>query len=88
LAGVHGFEPCPDRRSRLAEGAEGERKALLVADLCNVKWKSQPGARGLRLAADLDRATRSALRKLWAKFDKALDQLGIALAGRRLRGVG
>ena len=58
-----------------------ERKALLFADLCNVKWKPQPGARGLRLAAELDPGNRIGPEKLWAKFDKALDQLGVALEG-------
>ena len=60
---------------------KAERKALLFADLCNVKWKPQPGARGLRLAAELDPGNRIGPEKLWAKFDKALDQLGVALEG-------
>ena len=80
-AAVHGFDPYPDRLRRLAEAAEAERKALLFADLCNVKWKPQPGARGLRLAAELDPGNRIGPENLWAKFDEALDQLGIALEG-------
>jgi hypothetical protein len=80
-AAVHGFDPYPDRLRRLAEAAEGERRALLFAELCNVKWKPQPGARGLRLAAELDPGNRIGPEKLWAKFDKALDQLGVALEG-------
>ena len=44
-------------------------------------WKPQPGARGLRLAAELDPGNRIGPEKLWAKFDKALDQLGSALEG-------
>ena len=80
-AAVHGFDAYPDRLRRLADAAEAERKALLFADLCNVKWKPQPGARGLRLAAELDPGNRIGPEELWAKFDKALDQLGIALEG-------
>ena len=80
-AAVHGFDPYPDRLRRLAEAAEAERKALLFADLCNVKWKPQPGARGLRLAAELNPGNRIGPEKLWVKFDKALDQLGVALEG-------
>ena len=87
-AAVHGFDPYPDRLRRLAEAAEAERKALLFADLCNVKWKPQPGARGLRLAAELDPGNRLGPEKLWAKFDEALDQLGDRARGRRLRAAG
>ena len=77
-AAVHGFDPYPDRLRRLAEAAEGERRALLFAELCNVKWKPQPGARGLRLAAELDPGTRIGPEKLWAKFDKALDDRNVS----------
>jgi hypothetical protein len=80
-AAVHSFDSYPDRLRRLAEAADGERKALLFAELCNVKWKPQPGARGLRLAIGLDPGNRIGPEKLWAKFDKALDQLGVALEG-------
>src|ERR1700694_1719179 len=80
-AAVHGFDPYPDRLRRLAAAAGGERKALFFADLCSVKWKPQPGARGLQLAAELDPGNRIGPEKLWAKFDKALDQLGVALEG-------
>ena len=80
-AAVHGFDPYPDRLRRLAEAAEGERKALLFADLCNVKWKPQPGARGLRLAAELDPGNRIGPETLWSKFDDALERLGVGLEG-------
>lgn len=80
-AAVHAFDPYPDRLRRLAEAAEAERKALLFADLCNVKWKPQPGARGLRLAAELNPGNRLGDDKLWTKLDKAVDQLGEALEG-------
>jgi hypothetical protein len=86
-AAVHGFDPYPDRLRRLAEAAEAERKALLFADLCNVKWKPQPGARGLKLAAELDPGNRLGPEKLWAKFDQALDELGTALEGDGFAGV-
>ena len=46
-----------------------------------MKWKPQPGARGLRLAAELDPGNRIGPEDLWARFDEALDQLGIALEG-------
>ena len=59
-------------------------RPLLFAELCNVKWKPQPRAHGLRLAAELDPGNRIGPEKLWAKFDKALDHLGVALEGRRL----
>jgi hypothetical protein len=73
-AAVRGFDPYRDRLRRLAEAAEAERKALLFAQLCNVKWKPHPGARGLRLAAELDPGNRIGPEKLWAKSDKSLDQ--------------
>jgi hypothetical protein len=63
--------PTPPRQAQSAP----------VRRSCNVKWKPQPGASGLRLAAELDPGNRIGPEKLEAKFDEALDQLGIALEG-------
>ncbi len=80
-AAVHAFDPYPDRLRRLAEAAEGERKALLFADLCNVRWKPQSDTRDLRLAFGLEPGNRIGPEDLWVKFDHALEQLGVALEG-------
>ncbi len=80
-AAVHGFDPYPDRLRRLAEAAEAERRALLFADLCNVKWKPQPGARGLKLAAELNPGQPRRPGEALGQVRQALDQLGVALEG-------
>jgi hypothetical protein len=84
---VHSFDPYAERLRRLADAAEAERRALVFAELCNVPWQPVTGARGLRLAEDLDSGTRPGPDSLWAPFDQALERLGVALEGDGFAGV-
>ena len=87
-AAVRGLDAYPQRLRTLAEAAEHESRALTLADLANVKWNPRPGARKLRLAYEVEeQGGRPGPRALWAKFDRTVKQLGIALEGERIRAI-
>ncbi len=48
--------------------------------LCNITWKPRENTDDLRLAPELEKPYRIGPRKLWAEFDRALQQFGDALA--------
>ena len=61
---------------------------MTLSDLANVKWNPRPGARKLRLAYEVEEESgRRGPPALWAKFDRAVKQLGIALEGERIRAI-
>jgi hypothetical protein len=87
-AAVRGLDAYPQRLRTLAEAAEHESRALTLADLANVKWNPRPGARKLRLAYEVEQESgRLGPPALWAKFDRSVKQLGIALEGERIRAI-
>jgi hypothetical protein len=84
---VRTFRPYSERLRRLAEAAEAQRKALLYAEVWNVKWKPRENAKNLSLAPDLEPPNREGPPNLWAKFDKAQKRYGDALAGDSLMAI-
>lgn len=87
-AAVRGLKPYTERLRELADAAEHESRALLLSDLANVKWNPRPGARNVRLAYEVEASSgRPGPRNLWARFDRALKQLGIALEGESVRAI-
>jgi len=87
-AAVRGLRPYAERLRELADAAEHESRALLLSDLANVKWNPRPGARNIRLAYEVEgESGRPGPRELWAKFDRAVKQLGIALEGESIRAI-
>lgn len=84
---VRSFDSYETRLRRLADAAEGERKAMLFADLCNVKWRPRKGTENLRLAPELEPPVREGPGELWAVFDQARDRFGQALAGTSLMAI-
>jgi hypothetical protein len=75
------------RLRRLADAAEGERKAMLFADLCNVRWRPRKGTQNLRLAPELEPPLRRGPPELWATFDHAREHFGEALGGNSLMAI-
>ena len=87
-AAVRGLDAYPTRLRTLAEAAEHESRALTLADLANVKWNPRPGARKLRLAYEVEKESgRRGPRALWAEFDRAVKQLGLALEGESIKAI-
>ena len=87
-AAVRGLDAYPTRLRTLAEAAEHESRALTLADLANVKWNPRPGARKLRLAYEVEKESgRPGPRALWAEFDRAVKQLGLALEGESIKAI-
>lgn len=87
-AAVRGLKPYAERLRELADAAEHESRALLLSDLANVKWNPRPGARNIRLAYEVEEESgRPGPRPLWARFDRAVKQLGVALEGERIRAI-
>ena len=87
-AAVRGLRPYAERLRELADAAEHESRALLLSDLANVKWNPRPGARNIRLAHEVEEESgRPGPRELWAKFDRGVKQLGIALEGESIRAI-
>ena len=87
-AAVRGLKPYAERLRELADAAEHESRALLLSELANVKWNPRPGARNIRLAYEVEKESgRPGPRELWAKFDRAVKQLGIALEGESIRAI-
>ena len=87
-AALRGLDSYPQRLRALADAAEEQSRALTLADLANVKWKPRPGARKLRfpyeVGPDADRPGRTAI---WARFDRAVKQLGVALEGDSIKPI-
>ena len=82
MAAVRAFEIYPVRLRTLAEAASNHRRALTLADLANISWEPRPGARNIRLASELEEASgRPGPKATWRRFDKAVQQIGIALEG-------
>ena len=87
-AAVRGLKPYAERLRELADAAEHQSRALLLSDLANVKWNPRPGARNIRLAYEVEEQSgRPGPPALWAKFDRAVKQLGVALEGEKIRAI-
>ena len=86
-AAVRGLRPYAERLREPRRGRH-ESRALLLSDLANVKWNPRPGARNIRLAYEVEEESgRPGPRDLWAKFDRAVKQLGVALEGESIRAI-
>jgi hypothetical protein len=81
---VRTFRPYTERLRRLADAADAQRKAFLYAEVCDVKRKPRENAKNLTLAPDLEAPNRIGPPNFWAKFDKAQERFGDALAGDSL----
>jgi hypothetical protein len=85
-AALRGLDSYPQRLRALAEAAEEESRALTLADLANVKWKPRPGARKLRFPDEVQPASdRAGPPAIWARFDRAVKQIGVALEGDSIK---
>lgn len=88
-AAVRAFDPYPTRLRTLAAAAEYESRAFTAADLANMVWTPDPGNTEIYLAEDLDKRNRArpGPQKLWSTFDRAVADLGIALASESIRAI-
>jgi len=87
-AAVRALDPYPTRLRALGQAADRESRALRLADLANVTWNPRPGARNIRLAYEVEADSgRPGPKPVWARFDRAVDQLGIALEGQSIRAL-
>ncbi len=85
---LRGLDSYPDRLRTLADAAEEESRALTLADLANVRWKPRPGASKLRFPYEVQPASdRPGPPAIWAKFDRAVKQLGAALEGDSIKPI-
>ncbi len=80
-AALQAFDAYPDRLRRLAEAAEQERKALLFAEVCSVRWRPLDAGPDFSLARDLEPGNRPGPDSIWTEFDQAVKQIGAALGG-------
>ncbi|MGO9794130.1 MAG: hypothetical protein ACLP8S_32825 [Solirubrobacteraceae bacterium] len=79
-AAIRALECYSDRLRELAAAAEEEGRALTLADLANVPWRPVEGARTLKAPYELTNDhRRPGPPALWARFDDAITQLGLAL---------
>ncbi len=84
---VRTFRPYTERLRRLADAADAQRKAFLYAEIWDAKWKPRENAKNLTLAPDLAAPNRKGPSNLWARFDKAQQRFGDALAGDSLMAI-
>ena len=84
--------PSPEfivRLSEVAEAAEQQAAAIDAASSAKLGWRARPGARAMELSHELSpRSSRPGTEELWARFDAAVEGLGIAMEGDRLEAVG
>jgi hypothetical protein len=85
-AALGGLASYPARLRTLAEAAEEQSRALTLAHLANVEWKSRPGASNLRFPYEVQASSgRPGPAKTWGQFDDAVKQLGLALEGDSMK---
>lgn len=80
-AAIRAFDSYPARLRTLAEAAKLRSRALTLAELANITQKPRPGASNLRtLAHELsDAGNRPGPKRLWKRFDQAVNELGQTL---------
>jgi hypothetical protein len=87
-AALRGLDSYPQRLRALADAAEEQSRALTLADLANVRWQPRPGARKLRFPYEVQPAgDRPGPSATWARFDRAVKQLGLALEGDSIKPI-
>lgn len=85
LAGLGSF---PGRLRVLSEAADEESRAMTLGHLANVNWKPRPGARRLAFPEEVrPGSNRPGPPKMWAEFDKAVEQFGLALEGESMKKI-
>ena len=79
---MRGFQDFPARLRALATAAEDEQRALTMVSWANVSWRPVAGASKLKAPTEIaPDSERPGPPKLWAKFDAALQELGLAFEG-------
>ena len=87
-AALGGLANYPARLRTLAEAAEEQSRALMLAHLANVEWKPRPGASNLRFPYEVQPSSgRPGPPKTWREFDDAVKQLGLALEGESMKDI-
>src|SRR5205807_2122832 len=85
-AALGGLASYPARLRTLADAAEEQSRALMLANLANVHWKSRPGASKLSFPYEVQRGSgRPGPAATWRQFDDAVKQLGLALEGDSMK---
>jgi hypothetical protein len=85
---LRGFDAYPVRLRTLADAARSRSRALMLAELANITWSPRPGASNLRLAYELEKASgRPGPNAMWARFDRAVKAMGLALEGDSITAV-
>jgi hypothetical protein len=85
---LRGLDAYPVRLRTLAEAANNRSRALMLAELANITWNPRPGASNLRLAYELEEASgRPRPSAMWARFDRAVKEIGLALEGDSITAV-
>jgi hypothetical protein len=81
-AAIRALECYSDRLRELAAAAEEESRALMLADLANAPWRPVERASKLKAPYELTNDhQRPGPLSVWARFDDATAQLGLALEG-------
>ena len=87
-AALGGLANYPARLRTLAEAAEDQSRALMLAHLANVQWKPRPGASNLRFPYEVQPTSgRPGPTGTWREFDDAVKQLGTALEGESMKDI-
>ena len=85
-AALGGLASYPARVRALAEAAEEQSRALMLAHLANVRWKPRPGASKLSFPYEVRPGSgRPGPAATWRQFDNAVKQLGLALEGDSMK---
>jgi hypothetical protein len=85
-AALAGLASYPARLRTLAEAAEEQSRALMLANLANVQWKPRPGASKLSFPYEVRPGSgRPGPPATWRRFDDAVKQLGLALEGDSMK---
>jgi excisionase family DNA binding protein len=85
-AALGGLASYPARLRALAEAAEEQSRALMLAHLANVQWKPRPGASKLTFPYEVrSGSARPGPPATWRRFDGAVKQLGLALEGDSMK---
>ena len=72
----------PDRVRMIADAAEQEAAALQLAHDAGLGWRPMPDRRPMRISHEMrPGGNRPGQPELWQRFDRAVERLGVAMAG-------
>lgn len=88
-AALEGMDSYIERLRRVSQAADEQHKALLFADLSNLPWVHpiDVGGANYKPAENLEPGRRPGPDVIWADFDKAVEQLGLAFGGNEIMPV-